>query len=59
MTSTNTLCGVAPAPKPKRRAFTADYELSVLGLCEAASPAERGALLRRERLYHTQPSDLT
>ncbi|WP_224274329.1 hypothetical protein [Streptomyces sp. LS1784] len=53
MNSTNP-DGTDPAAKPKRRTFTAEYKLRVLEQYEAASSsAERGALLRRERLYHS------
>ncbi|MGW3045908.1 hypothetical protein ACWC9T_39235 [Kitasatospora sp. NPDC001159] len=54
MTSTTTPDGIDPAGKPKRRTFTAEYKLRVLDQYEtAASGAERGSLLRRERLYHS------
>ncbi|MFH9354949.1 hypothetical protein [Kitasatospora sp. NPDC017646] len=57
MTST-TPDGTDPAAKPKRRTFTAEYKLRVLEQYEAASSsAERGALLRRERLYHSHIQD--
>jgi transposase-like protein len=39
------------AERPRRRAFTAEYELQFLAEYEAAEPGERGALLRREGLY--------
>ncbi|MFG2845143.1 hypothetical protein ACGF12_18520 [Kitasatospora sp. NPDC048296] len=48
MTSTD------PAAKPRRRTFTPEYKLRVLTeYDDAASSAERGAVLRRERLYHS------
>ncbi len=48
MTSTD------PAAKPRRRTFTPEYKLRVLAEYDAAaSGAERGAVLRRERLYHS------
>jgi len=37
--------------QPKRRSFTAKYKLDILTEYDAASPAERGVLLRREGLY--------
>ncbi len=47
--------GVAddPAPRPKRRSFTAEFKARVLAEYEAlpAYSSERGALLRREGLY--------
>lgn len=51
MTGKNT---TDPASKPKRRTFTADYKLRVVAEHDACTTAaERGALLRRERLYHS------
>ena len=48
MTSTD------PAAKPRRRTFTPEYKLRVLTeYDDAVSGAERGAILRRERLYHS------
>jgi transposase-like protein len=53
MTST-TGPGSDPARKPRRRTFSPEYKLRVLAEYEdAASGPERGALLRRERLYHS------
>ncbi|MGW9556920.1 hypothetical protein ACWGSK_20670 [Nocardiopsis sp. NPDC055551] len=43
MTSKNT---TNPAPRPKRRTFTAEHDACTTG-------TEHGALLRRERLYHS------
>ena len=40
----------------KRRSFTAEYKQRILRLYEAASPAERGVLLRREGLYSSHIS---
>ena len=37
--------------RPKRRSFTAQYKHNILTEYEAATPAARGAILRRERLY--------
>ncbi|WP_439678317.1 hypothetical protein [Embleya sp. MST-111070] len=52
MTSTNP--GDDPAPKPKRRTFSPEYKLRIVTEFDrAASAAERGAILRRERLYHS------
>lgn len=46
-----------PSPRagqPKRRTFTADYKLAILQQYEQLEdPRERGALLRREGLYHS------
>ena len=42
------------AGQPKRRTFTAAYKLKILERYEQLEdPRERGALLRREGLYHT------
>ena len=50
MTNKNT----NPAAKPTRRTFTAEYKLRIVAEHDAcATGAERGALLRRERLYHS------
>ena len=46
-----------PAPKPIRRAFTAEYKARILAEYEAAPDGERGAVLRRERLYHSHIID--
>jgi len=40
----------------KRRSFTREYKQRILRLYEAASPAERGVLLRREGLYSSHIS---
>ena len=37
--------------KPQRRRFTTEYKLQVLRQYEATPKGERGAFLRRERLY--------
>ncbi|MFV2199099.1 hypothetical protein [Nocardiopsis sp. LOL_012] len=43
-----------PAPRPKRGTFTAEYKLRIIAEHEACTTGtERGALLRRERLYHS------
>ena len=46
-----------PAPKPTRRTFTAEYKARILAEYEAAPDGERGAVLRRERLYHSHIID--
>ncbi len=43
-----------PAAKPTRRTFSTDYKLRILAELDATErPSERGAILRRERLYHS------
>ena len=42
---------------PKRRFHTAQYKLDILAEYESADAAERGALLRRERLYSSHISE--
>lgn len=40
--------------QPRRRVFTAEYKLRMVAEYDgASSPGERGALLRREGLYHS------
>ena len=40
--------------QPRRRVFTAEYKLRMVAAYDRASePGERGALLRREGLYHS------
>ena len=40
--------------QPRRRVFTAEYKLAMVAEYDGASaPGERGALLRREGLYHS------
>jgi len=41
----------------KRRSFTAQYKLDLLAEYEAADPAARGVLLRREGLYSSHISE--
>jgi transposase-like protein len=41
------------ADQPRRRAFTPDFKLRMVAEYDRAAPGERGALLRRERLYHS------
>jgi transposase len=45
--------------RPKRRTFTAAYKARIVAAFDAlpASSPERGALLRRERLYHSHIED--
>jgi transposase len=51
--------GVVSAPggpradQPRRRVFTPEYKLAMVAAYDRAAPGERGALLRRERLYHS------
>lgn len=42
-----------PALKPKRRSFSAEYKLRMVAEYDAAPTGEKGAILRRERLYHS------
>jgi transposase-like protein len=42
---------IDPAPRPKRRTFTAEYKLRIVAEYDAAPKGEKGAVLRRERLY--------
>lgn len=42
------------ADRPKRRVFTAEYKLAMVAAYDQATePGARGALLRREGLYHS------
>jgi transposase len=41
------------ADQPRRRAFTPEYKLAMVAEYDRAAAGERGALLRRERLYHS------
>jgi len=43
--------------QPRRRSFTAKYKLDILIEYDAATPAERGVLLRREGLYSSHLSE--
>ncbi|MBQ0986324.1 hypothetical protein KBZ10_17755 [Streptomyces sp. F63] len=52
MTSTKP-AGSDPAPRPKRRSFSPEYKLRIVAECDAAPRNEKGAVLRRERLYHS------
>lgn len=42
---------IDPAPRPKRRTFTPEYKLRIVAEYDAAPKGEKGAVLRRERLY--------
>jgi transposase len=55
MTSTNgPIAGSEdPAPRPTRRRFSPEYKLRVVAEYDAAPTGEKGAILRRERLYHS------
>ncbi|WP_405970601.1 hypothetical protein OG496_10605 [Streptomyces sp. NBC_00988] len=56
MASTTPIPGTGgddPSPKPKRRTFPAEYKLRIVAEYDAAPPGEKGAVLRRERLYHS------
>jgi transposase-like protein len=56
--TTTSSSGASGPDRPKRRTFTAEYKLAVLEEYEqAATPAERGALLRRERLLSSHISE--
>lgn len=39
------------ADRPKRRTFTAEYKAKIVAEYDGADHGERGAILRRERLY--------
>jgi transposase len=41
------------ADQPRRRVFTAEYKLRMVAAYDRAGSGERGALLRREGLYHS------
>ncbi len=43
--------------RPRRRSFTAEYKLDILAVYDAADPAARGELLRREGLYSSHLSE--
>jgi len=48
-----------PAPKPRRRTFDVEYKMRILNEYDALAKggSERGALLRRERLYSSHISE--
>ncbi|WP_112467226.1 transposase [Streptomyces triticisoli] len=52
MTSSKS-AGADPAPRPKRRTFSPEYKLRIVAEYDAAPQNEKGAVLRRERLYHS------
>ena len=43
--------------RPRRRVFTAEYKQKILAEYDAADPAARGVLLRREGLYSSHLSE--
>jgi transposase len=50
--------GMSPrSDQPKRRSFTATYKLDILTRYDAASPGERGELVRTEGLYSSHLSE--
>lgn len=55
MTSTNgpIVESEDPAPRPIRRRFSPEYKLRMVAEYDAAPNGEKGAILRRERLYHS------
>ena len=55
MTSTNP--SADPAPRPKRRTFSPEYKLRIVAEYDAAPRNEKGAVLRRERLYHSHVTE--
>jgi hypothetical protein len=60
MTSTNGPIAESgdPAPRPVRRRFSAEYKLRIVAEYDAAPTGEKGAILRRERLYHSHIIDV-
>ncbi|MEV6478236.1 hypothetical protein [Streptomyces sp. NPDC051657] len=52
MTSTEP-AGSDPAPRPKRRTLTSEYKLRIVAEYDAAPRNEKGAVLCRDRLYHS------
>ncbi|WP_433450417.1 hypothetical protein ACQPXS_18415 [Streptomyces sp. CA-142005] len=52
MTST-TPAGSDPAPRPKRRTFSPEYQLRIVTEYDTAPKNEKGTVLRRERLDHS------
>jgi hypothetical protein len=56
-TSSSDPDGASGAGRPKRRTFTAEYKLAILEEYDQATAAERGALLRRERLLTSHISE--
>lgn len=48
------------ADRPKRRSFTAEYKMAIIAEYELLTePGAKGALLRREGLYHSHIIDWT
>jgi transposase len=41
------------AARPARRTFSAEYKLRIVAEYDATPTGEKGAVLRRERLYHS------
>jgi transposase-like protein len=50
---------VDPAPRPKRRSFTAQYKLAIVEEYEQTPNGQKGALLRREGLYSSHVIEWT
>ncbi|MFC1421162.1 hypothetical protein [Streptacidiphilus cavernicola] len=46
-----------PASRPKRRTFSPEYKLRIVAEYDAAPRNEKGAVLRRERLYHSHVTE--
>ncbi|KQV11376.1 MULTISPECIES: hypothetical protein [unclassified Kitasatospora] len=46
-----------PAPRPKRRTFSPEYKVRIVAEYDAAPRNEKGAVLRRERLYHSHVTE--
>jgi transposase-like protein len=46
-----------PAPQPQRRTFSPEYKLRIVAEYDAAPRNEKGAVLRRERLYHSHVTE--
>jgi hypothetical protein len=46
-----------PALRPKRRTFSPEYKLRIVAEYDAAPRNEKGAVLRRERLYHSHVTE--
>ncbi|GAU71280.1 putative transposase [Streptomyces sp. NBRC 110611] len=45
--------GSDPAPRPKRSTFSPEYKLRIMAEYEVVPKNEKGAVLHRERLYHS------
>ena len=48
-----------PAPRPKRRTFTAQYKLAIVEEYEQTPNGQKGAVLRREGLYSSHVIEWT